>query len=86
MGRPTFKLRQGKEAAAEFQRIIDHRGIVLNFPLAALANLGLGRAYALEGDNAKARVAYDDFLKLWKGADSHIPLLQEATDGVRVFA
>ena len=77
-GQAYLQLRQGKEAAAEFQRIIDHRGIVLNFPLAALARLGLARAYSLEGNNAKARVAYDDFLNLWKGADSKIPLLQEA--------
>ena len=77
-GQAYLQLRQGKEAAAEFQRIIDHRGIVLNFPLAAVAHLGLARAYSLESDNANARVAYDDFLKLWKGADSNIPLLQEA--------
>jgi predicted Zn-dependent protease len=68
----------GKGAAAEFQRIISHRGIVLNFPLAAVAHLGLARAYALEGDTANARGAYEDFLKLWKGADTDIPLFQEA--------
>jgi eukaryotic-like serine/threonine-protein kinase len=77
-GQAYLQLRQGKEAAAEFQRIIDHRGVVLNFPLAALAHLGLARACSLEGDHAKARVAYDDFLKLWKDADSNIPLLREA--------
>jgi len=77
-GQAYLQARQGKEAAAEFQKIIDHRGIVLNFPLGAMARLGLARAYALDGDRAKARVAYDDFLNLWKAADSNIPLLQQA--------
>ncbi len=54
--------RQGKEAAAEFQKILDHRGIVLNSPVGALAHLGLGRAYILSGDTEKARAAYQDFL------------------------
>jgi tetratricopeptide (TPR) repeat protein len=69
---------KGKEAAMEFQKIIDHRGIVLNFPLGALARLGLGRAYVLQGDTAKARAAYQDFLTLWKDADPDIPILQQA--------
>jgi eukaryotic-like serine/threonine-protein kinase len=73
-----LQARQGREAAAEFQRIINHRGIVLNFPLGALARLGLARAYALDGDKAKPRAAYDDFLNLWKAADPNIPLLQQA--------
>ena len=77
-GQAYLQARNGKEAAAEFQRIISHRGIVLNFPLAAVAHLGLARAHALEGDTANARVAYEDFLKLWKDADSNIPLLREA--------
>jgi serine/threonine protein kinase/Tfp pilus assembly protein PilF len=77
-GQAYLHARNGKEAAAEFQRIISHRGIVLNFPLAAVAHLGLARAHALEGDTANARVAYEDFLELWKGADSGIPLFQEA--------
>ena len=70
--------RQGKEAAVEFQKIIDHRGIMLNFPLGALAHLQLGRAYALQGDTTKARGAYQDFLTLWKDADPNIPLLKQA--------
>jgi tetratricopeptide (TPR) repeat protein len=61
--------RQGKEAAAEFQKLLDYRSIVLNSPLGALAHLGLGRAYVLQGDTAKARGAYQDFLALWKEAD-----------------
>jgi cytochrome c-type biogenesis protein CcmH/NrfG len=69
---------QGKEAAAEFQKIIDHRGMVLNSPIGALAHLGLARAYAMQGDTAKARAAYQDFLTLWKDADPDIPILKEA--------
>jgi eukaryotic-like serine/threonine-protein kinase len=66
---------QGSEAAAEFQKILDHRGIVLNEPIGALAHLQLGRAYSLQGDAAKARAAYQDFLALWKDADPDIPIL-----------
>jgi len=69
---------QGREAAAEFQKILDHRGIVLNEPIGALAHLQLGRAYAMQGDNAKAKVAYQDFLTLWKDADPDIPILKQA--------
>jgi serine/threonine protein kinase/tetratricopeptide (TPR) repeat protein len=77
-GQAFLLAHQGMEAAAEFQKIIDHRGIVLNFPLGALAHIGLGRAYALQGDNAKARTAYQDFLTLWKDSDPDIPILKEA--------
>jgi serine/threonine protein kinase/tetratricopeptide (TPR) repeat protein len=66
------------EAAAEFQKILDHRGIVLNSPIGALAHLQLGRAYAMQGDTAKAKAAYQDFLTLWKDADPDIPILKEA--------
>ena len=69
---------QGQEAAAEFQKIIHHRGIVLNFPLGALAHLGLGRAYVLQGDTTTARAAYQDFFALWNDADSDIPILKQA--------
>jgi tetratricopeptide (TPR) repeat protein len=77
-GQAYLLARQGKKAAAEFQKIIDHRGIVLNFPLGALAHLGSGRAYALQGDNRKARTAYEDFLTLWKDADPDLPILKQA--------
>jgi serine/threonine protein kinase/tetratricopeptide (TPR) repeat protein len=77
-GQAYLLARRGSEAAAEFQKMIDHRGVVLNFPLGALARLGLGRAHALEGDTAKARTAYEEFLSLWKGADADIPVLKEA--------
>ena len=69
---------QSKEAAAEFQRIIDRPGIVLNSPVGPLARLGLARALAASGDKAKARTAYQDFLALWKDADSDIPILKQA--------
>ena len=77
-GQAYLALHQGSEAATEFQKIADHRGVVMNDPIGALARLGLGRAYALQGDTAKARVAYQDFLTLWKDADSDIPILKEA--------
>jgi tetratricopeptide (TPR) repeat protein len=68
----------GRAAAAEFQKILDHRGVVVTDAIGALAHLGLGRAYALEGDKAKARTAYQDFFTLWKDADPGIPILREA--------
>jgi len=77
-GQAHLLANQAKEAAAEFQKIIDHRGIVLNFPLGALAHLQLARAYSLQGDTAKSRAAYQDFLTLWKDADPNIPILLEA--------
>jgi hypothetical protein len=66
------------EAAAEFQKILDHRGIVAADPIGPLARLQLGRAYALSGDKAKAKSAYQGFLTLWKDADSDIPILKQA--------
>ena len=69
---------RGPEAAVEFQKIINHRGIVFNDPIGALARLGLARAYALQGDAARARAAYQDFLTLWKDADPDIPVLRAA--------
>jgi len=77
-GEAYLAAHQGKEAAAEFQKILDHPGIVLNEPIGALAHLQVGRAYALQGDTAKARAAYNDFLTLWKDADADIPVLKEA--------
>jgi serine/threonine protein kinase/Flp pilus assembly protein TadD len=69
---------QGQEAAKEFQRIIDHRGIVQNSPVGALAHLGLARSRAASGDTTGARTAYQDFLALWKDADPDIPILKQA--------
>jgi serine/threonine protein kinase/tetratricopeptide (TPR) repeat protein len=65
---------QGREAANEFQKILDHPGIVVNEPIGALARLGLARAYVLQGDTVRAHAAYQDFLTLWKDADSDIPV------------
>jgi serine/threonine protein kinase/tetratricopeptide (TPR) repeat protein len=69
---------KGSEAAAEFQKIVDHNGIVWNCWTGALAHLGLARAYALSGDRVKAQAAYQDFLDLWKDADAEVPVLKEA--------
>jgi DNA-binding winged helix-turn-helix (wHTH) protein len=69
---------RGGDAVAEFQKILDHRGIVVCDPIGALAHLQLGRAYALSGDKTKAKSAYQDLLTLWKEADPDIPILQQA--------
>jgi len=77
-GQAYLMLHKGDVAASEFQKIVDHPGIVGTNPIGALAHVGLARAYALEGDNAKARDTYEDFLTLWKDADPDIPVLKEA--------
>ena len=66
---------QGAAAATEFQKILDHRGLLWNCATGVLAHLGLARAYAMQGDTAKAQAAYQDFLTLWKDADPDIPIL-----------
>ena len=77
-GEAYLAAHKGSEAAAEFQKILDHRGLVLNQPIGAVAHLGLGRAYMLQGDIPKAKAAYQDFLALWKDADPDIPILKQA--------
>jgi eukaryotic-like serine/threonine-protein kinase len=77
-GEAYLAAHEGRGAAAEFQKILDHRGIVWNSPIAALAHLQLGRAYAMSGETAKGRAAYQDFLTLWKDADPDIPVLKQA--------
>jgi len=77
-GQAYLLAHNGASAAAEFQKFIDHRPIVLNFPFGALAHLGLARAYTLSGDAAKAKTGYEDFFALWKDADPDIPILKEA--------
>jgi len=77
-GQAYLQLHKGPEAAAEFQKILDHRGILRNRIFGALAHLQSGRAYALAGDTSKARTAYQDFFALWKDADPNIPILQQA--------
>ena len=74
-GEAYLALHQGPQAAAEYQKILEHRGIVLNCLNGALAQLGLARAYVLQGDTVKAKAAYQDFLALWKDADPDIPIL-----------
>jgi tetratricopeptide (TPR) repeat protein len=66
------------EAVAEFQKILDHPGIVGLDPLSALAHLRLGRAFALSGDKIKAKAAYSAFLALWKNADLDVPIFKSA--------
>jgi len=77
-GRAYLMLQNGSAAAAEFQKVIDHPGIVQGNPVGALAHLGVARAYALQGDTTKSRAAYQDFLTLWKDADPDVPILQQA--------
>ena len=77
-GLAYLKMHDGAKAAAEFQRVLDHRGqaqFAMEYPL---ARLNLGRAYALQGDTAKARTAYQDFFAYWKDADADIPILKTA--------
>jgi eukaryotic-like serine/threonine-protein kinase len=74
-GQAYLAMRNGSAAAAEFQKILDHRGLVVSCETGVLARLGLARAYALQGDNIKARAAYQEFLTLWKDADPDIPVL-----------
>jgi eukaryotic-like serine/threonine-protein kinase len=68
----------GNAAAAEFRKVIDHRGITWSCTTGALARLELGQAYALSGDKTRAQAAYQDFLTLWKDADPDIPILKQA--------
>jgi tetratricopeptide (TPR) repeat protein len=87
-GEAYLKLGDGQKAAAEFQKLLDHRGLTVNFPTAPLARLGIARAYAIEARSAmraeaasaltKARGAYQDFFALWKDADPDIPILVAA--------
>jgi hypothetical protein len=76
-GEAYLLARQGAEAAAEFQKILEHPGVVVNEPIAALARLGLARAYVLQ-DAARARGTYKEFLTIWKDADPDIPVLKQA--------
>ena len=77
-GQAYLLAHNGTAAAAEFQKLLDYRGIVENFVTGSLAHLQLGRAYAMAGDTAKAKAAYADFLTLWKDADPDIPILKQA--------
>jgi DNA-binding winged helix-turn-helix (wHTH) protein/Flp pilus assembly protein TadD len=77
-GEAYLAAHRGAEAAAEFQKIVAHRGLVLNEPIGALTRLQLGRAYVLSGDTVKGRASYEQFLALWKDADPDIPTLKQA--------
>jgi Tfp pilus assembly protein PilF len=77
-GEAYLAAHQGKEAAAEFQKILDHPGIVVNEPIGALAHVGLARAYAQSGDSSKAREQYEEFFALWMNADPGCPILKQA--------
>jgi eukaryotic-like serine/threonine-protein kinase len=77
-GQAYLRAQRAGDATQEFQKILDHRGIVGNSPVAALAHLGLARAYALSSDTAKSRTAYQDFFALWKDADPDIAILRQA--------
>ncbi len=68
---------QGEQAAAQFQKMLSYRGVILNTPIAALAHLQLARAQAMSGNNAAARKSYQEFLALWKDADPEVPLLKQ---------
>jgi eukaryotic-like serine/threonine-protein kinase len=77
-GLAYLALHDGDQAATEFQKFVDHNGLVANFPWGALARLQVARAYAMQGDTAKAKTAYQDFLTLWNEADPDIPILKQA--------
>ena len=82
-GKAYLAARQGTEAAAEFQKILAHRGIVINNPIGVLARLNLARAHALTRDFDRARRAYEDFFNLWKAADPDIPGDENCQSGVQ---
>jgi tetratricopeptide (TPR) repeat protein len=77
-GQAYLAARQPARAAAEFQRVLDHRSMVLVDPMDAMARLQLARALALSGDTVKAKHAYNDLLTLWKNADADIPVIKAA--------
>jgi tetratricopeptide (TPR) repeat protein len=77
-GQAYLLAQRGKEAAAEFQKLVDRPGLLKNFVLFPLARLGSARAHALEGNRERSRADYDLFLELWKTADADVPLLQQA--------
>jgi hypothetical protein len=77
-GEALLELHKGAEAAREFEKILDHPGVVVSDPAGAMAHLELGRAYAIVGDRDKARSGYADFFALWTSADPDIPVLKQA--------
>jgi eukaryotic-like serine/threonine-protein kinase len=73
-----LKLRRAEVAASEFKAVLEHRGVSPIDPTLEMSQLGLARAYTLQGGTAKAKAAYQNFLTLWKDADPDIPVLKEA--------
>jgi eukaryotic-like serine/threonine-protein kinase len=78
LGNAYLAAHRGREASDEFQKILQHPGVLCNDLLFTVSRLGLARAYAMQGDTAMARAGYKDFLTLWKDADSDIPILKQA--------
>jgi serine/threonine protein kinase/Flp pilus assembly protein TadD len=74
-GEAYLRSHDGANAALEYHKILDHRGIETTSPFLSLAKLGLGRAYALQGDTAKSKLAYQDLFAVWKDADPDMPIL-----------
>ena len=77
-GEAYLAARKGREAAVEFQKILDHPGVVVNQPIGALAHLQIARAYSMQSETDKAKAAYHDFLTLWKDADPELSVLEQA--------
>ena len=77
-GLAYLQVKQGPQAVAEFQKVLDHKSAFGASPYVSLARLGLARGFALSGDPAKARTHYQDFFSKWKDADPDIPILKEA--------
>jgi eukaryotic-like serine/threonine-protein kinase len=77
-GQAYLAAKQGAAAAGEFQKVLDRRSVVVNEPIGVLAHLGVGRAYAMQGDSGRAKSAYQDFLVQWKDADPDVPILKQA--------
>jgi eukaryotic-like serine/threonine-protein kinase len=77
-GEAYLSAKQGAAAASEFQKIVNHSGILENQLIGALARLGMARAFALSGDTTKAKTSYQDFFALWKSAELDIPILKQA--------
>jgi tetratricopeptide (TPR) repeat protein len=77
-GEAYLAAHDNKGAIGEFQEILEHPGMSLNQPIAALAHLGIARAHAAQGDKDRARSAYQEFLSLWKEADADLPVLKRA--------
>jgi tetratricopeptide (TPR) repeat protein len=77
-GEALMHMRRYADAAAEFEKILDHRGLVGADPIGALAHLQLGRAFAAAGDTSRAKAAYRQFLTLWKEAGADVPILKQA--------